>query len=223
MRMRRKKNLEARLDEFSEYLIIPRTGDMDFRNAVNHTDYFDIASIFGNDHPIRLEIGCGKGQFAVEMAKRNPDINFFAVEKFANVLVDACEKLRESGLQNLKFINCSAEYLPSFIEPHTVQRIYLNFSCPFPKKAYASHRLTAPHFLSVYERLLVPHGEIHQKTDNRQLFEFSINNLSEYGYTLKNVTLDLHSSDFEGNIVTEYEKRFSDLGFPIFRLEAYIK
>ena len=101
MRMRRKKNLEARLDEFSEYLIIPRTGDMDFRNAVNHTDYFDIASIFGNDHPIRLEIGCGKGQFAVEMAKRNPDINFFAVEKFANVLVDACEKLRESGLENL--------------------------------------------------------------------------------------------------------------------------
>ena len=105
----------------------------------------------------------------------------------------------------------------------TIERLYLNFSCPFPKKKYENHRLTNKAFLKLYEMMLAPAAEIHQKTDNMHFFEYSIGELSDYGFTIKNVSLDLHNSDFEGNIVTEYEKRFSDLGQPIYRLEAYLK
>ncbi len=223
MRMRRKKNLEEKLEAFGDLLLSLKAEDLNFSNADKYERFIDVPKWFGNTNPLQLEIGCGKGQFAIEIAKRNPDINFIAVEKYANVLVGALEKLKESGLKNLKFLHCSAEYLPSYIKPDSISRIYLNFSCPFPKKSYANHRLTALHFLKIYDRLLVKGGEIHQKTDNMHFFEFSINNLSEYGYTIKNVSLDLHNSDFQGNIVTEYEKKFSDMGMPIYRLEAYIK
>lgn len=223
MRMRRKKNLEDRLLEYRDYMLTLRSEDPDFRHAVDHPNYLNLKELFGNDNPLHLEVGCGKGQFAVELAKQNPDINILAVEKFANVLVDACEKLKECGLKNLIFVRCAAEYLPSFLPENSVDRIYLNFSCPFPKKKYASHRLTAPHFLEVYDRLLKPGCEIHQKTDNTGLFEFSLNSFSDYGFTLKNISLDLHHSDFEGNIMTEYESRFVSMGLPIYRLEAYKK
>lgn len=220
MRMRKKKNLEVRLSAFEDILLVPRTDDRDFRRAAENECYFDIRELFGREAPLVLEIGCGKGTFAVEIAKRNPDKNFLAVEKYANVLVSACERLRAEGIDNLKFVQCSAEYLPSFIRPHTVEMIYLNFSCPFPKKKYASHRLTAECFLKIYDRLLVSGGEVHQKTDNRHFFEFSIEQLSAHGCLIKNVSLDLHAEPVEDNIVTEYEKRFSDLGYPIYRLEA---
>ena len=101
--------------------------------------------------------------------------------------------------------------------------IFLNFSCPFPKKSHASHRLTSPTFLKLYKELLCENGEIHQKTDNQQLFEYSLEQLSQFGFALKNISLDLHNSDFKGNIVTEYEQRFVSLGQPIYRLEAHIK
>lgn len=221
MRMRRKKNLEERLAACDQELITMRSEDPNFANAANYQRYLDLNEIFGNAHPLWLEIGCGKGQFAVELAKRNPDVNILAVEKYANVLVDACEKLRESGLKNLKFFRTSAEYLPSYLPRGSVSRIFLNFSCPYPKKSYANHRLTAPRLISVYDYLLAPGAEIHQKTDNQGFFEFSIESLTACGYALKNVSLDLHNSDFEGNIVTEYEERFSSQGLPIYRLEAY--
>ena len=220
MRMRKKKNLEDKLAACSN-LLIKMTDDRDYRNAANNPEYIDFSELFGNSNPVHLEIGCGKGQFVYEIAKRNPEINYLAVEKSSNVIVSACEKCFE--LPNVRFIKCGAEYLPKYIKPESIERIYLNFSCPFPKKAYVSHRLTAPHFLSIYQRIMSENAEIHQKTDNRGFFEFSIETLSDYGYTLKNVSLDLHNSDFEGNIVTEYEARFSSLGFPIYRLEAYLK
>ncbi len=223
MRMRRKKNLESRLEDCKSILFEIDTEDRNFATAIENKQYLNYAEIFGNSNPVQMEIGCGKGQFICEIAKRNPDINYIAVEKSANVIVQACEKALEAELANVYFIKGGAEYLPCFIPNGTVERLYLNFSCPFPKKKYANHRLTNRTFLCLYEMMLVPQGEIHQKTDNMHFFEYSIGELSDYGFTIKNVTLDLHKSDFEGNIVTEYEKRFSDLGQPIYRLEAYLK
>ncbi len=223
MRMRRKKNLEQRLDDCNSILVSIDNEDKNFNTAIEEKQYLDYKEIFGNENPVQMEIGCGKGQFVYELAQREPDINFIAVEKSANVIVQACEKALELGLENVLFIKGSAEYLPKYIPDGTIERLYLNFSCPFPKKKYANHRLTSKRFLPIYEKMLVKGGEIHQKTDNMHFFEFSIEQLSDYGYTVKNISLDLHNSDFEGNIVTEYEKRFSDLGQPIYRLEAYLK
>ncbi len=224
VRMRRKKHLDERLESCSGYLFTPQMPqDRDFRQASLTPAYLDLAGWFEKDQPLWLEIGCGKGQFAVEIARRHPEVNVLAVEKVANVVVAAAEKGQKEGLPNLRFLQCSAEYLPRYLRPGTVTRLFLNFSCPYPKKRYAGHRLTSPRFLTIYEGLLTPGAEIHQKTDNRPFFEYSIEQLSNFGFTLKNVSLDLHHSDFEGNIVTEYEKRFSDLGQPIYRLEAYLK
>lgn len=220
MRMRKKKNLEARLEEVKEYILHTKCEEKDFEKDVEKS-LFDYEEVFGNSNPVRLEIGCGKGQFICEMAKRNPDVNFIAVEKIKNVIVAACEKAKEEGLTNVKFIAGCAEYLPRFIPENSVELIYLNFSCPFPKAKYARHRLTHRFFLEIYRKLLTEKGEIHQKTDNMHFFEFSLEEYSAAKYTIKNLSLDLHNSGFEGNIVTEYEKRFSDLGQPIYRVEAY--
>lgn len=220
MRMRRKKNLENKLANLNN-LLIKYSEERDYRKAAENPEYMDFYEIFKNNNPVHLEVGCGKGQFVYEIAKRNPDINYLAVEKNDNVIYAACKKCEK--LPNVYFLNSGAEYLPKYIKPDSIGRIYLNFSCPFPKARYASHRLTATHFLKIYDRLMQKGTEIYQKTDNRQFFEFSIEHLSDYGFTLKNISLDLHKSDFEGNIVTEYEARFSSLGFPIYRLEAYLK
>ena len=221
MRMRKKKHLEERLDAVSQNLYIAENENRNFKTAIKEKEYLDLEKIFPRSQPLYLEIGCGKGGFAIEFAKRNPDINLLAVEKSANVIVGACE--RAKGIDNLYFLKCSAEYLEKFLENDSVDRIFLNFSCPFPKKSYASHRLTHKNFLEIYKRLMKNGAQIHQKTDNRQLFEFSLEQLTQSGFSLQNVSLDLHNSDFEGNIMTEYEKRFVDLGQPIFRLEAFIK
>ena len=220
MRMRRKKHLEDRLAACGDMVIYM---DRDDRNyAFKDTKYMlDMKALFGNDNPVIMEIGCGKGQFICELAKRDPQYSYIAVEKSSNVIVDAAERAIAEGITNVRFLRGGAEYLDNYIPEHTAQRLYLNFSCPFPKKSYASHRLTYRGFLKMYERLLIPGGEIHQKTDNMQLFEFSIGEFSQSGWGLKNVSLDLHHSDFEGNIVTEYEQRFSEQGMPIYRLEAY--
>ncbi|MBP3705922.1 MAG: tRNA (guanosine(46)-N7)-methyltransferase TrmB [Clostridia bacterium] len=223
MRMRKKKHLEERLSDVSEYFYISTSDDRNFNTAINDKDYLDLEKWFGKERPLYLEVGCGKGKFAVEFAKTHPEINLLAVEKDPNVIVLACEAAKRENLSNLRFLKCSAEYLERHIKAEAVQRIFLNFSCPYPKKKYASHRLTNHTFLSIYKRLMAPNAEIHQKTDNMHFFEFSIEQFSGNGFALKNVTLDLHNSDFEGNIITEYESRFLALGQPIYRLEAYIK
>ncbi len=223
--MRRKARLDERIAacEASGRLLILNCEDRHFQRAVEEKEYLDFEKLFGSKKPIQLEIGAGKGQFCCELASREPETNIIAVEKSSNVIVDAAEKAIFLGLPNLILLRCDAEYLEKYIPEGSVSRIYLNFSCPFPKKSYAAHRLTHRKFLNIYKRLMAPGAEIHQKTDNREFFEFSIEELSECGFTLKNVSLDLHNSGFEGNIVTEYEKRFSDLGQPIYRLEAYLK
>lgn len=226
MRGRRKKHLEERLEAVSDILYISDSDDRDFRHTAANPDEIDLNRWFEREQPIYLEIGCGKGRFAVEYAKRHPEINLLAVEKTANVIVSACEKAAGERLQNLRFLKCGAEYLERHLKPGTVSRIFLNFSCPFPKKSYAVHRLTHKSFLEIYKRLMKPGAEIHQKTDNMQLFEFSLEQLSTNGFSLKNISLDLHASDSEAvqdNIITEYEQRFIDLGKPIYRLEAYCR
>ena len=222
MRMRKKKNLDARLENVRDYILdLPLGDERDFNKAIEEKSLIDYKEIFGNDNPVRMEIGCGRGQFAMEIAKRHPDVNFIAVEKVLNVIVLACEKAKKEGLTNIKFICGSAEYLPKFIPEKSIELLYLNFSCPYPKARYARHRLTHRFFLDIYRDLLKDGAEIHQKTDNMNFFEFSIAEFAQSGWKIKNVSLDLHNSDFEGNIVTEYEKRFSDLGQPIYRLEAW--
>lgn len=222
MRMRKKKNLEPRLAAVADYLLDASSDDPNAKTAVLVKEYYDYEEIFGNDHPVYLEIGCGKGQFIAELAAREPEHNFIAVEKVSNVIVMAAERAKEAGLTNVKFALCGAEYLPKFIPEQSIAGLYLNFSCPYPKNTYANHRLTNPRFLGIYKELLAPGAEICQKTDNMHFFEYSIEQFTRCGYMLKNISLDLHNSDFEGNIVTEYEQRFSSQGFPIYRLEAWL-
>ncbi|MBO5321450.1 MAG: tRNA (guanosine(46)-N7)-methyltransferase TrmB [Clostridia bacterium] len=222
MRMRKKKYLDKRLEAVSDILYISDFEDRNFNTAIEKKDYIDLENWFGNDKPIHLEIGCGKGRFACEYAKSHPEINLIAVEKSGNVITVGCEMAKAEGINNLRFIKCGAEYLEKFLKEKSVEKIFLNFSCPFPKSGYATHRLTHPRFLEIYKRLMVEGGEIHQKTDNMHFFEFSLECFSKSGFALKNVSLDLHKSDFEGNIMTEYEAKFSSMGFPIYRLEAYV-
>ncbi len=223
MRMRKKKYLDERLAAVESYILDTDREERNFEKSVCIKEYFDFAEIFGNNNPVHLEIGCGKGQFVCEMAKRCPDINFIAVEKEKNVIVAAVEKIQKAELTNVRFIAGCAEYLPRFIPEKSIERIYLNFSCPYPKEKYKKHRLTHSFFLKIYRQLLSENGDIHQKTDNMHFFEFSLQEFSAENYKLENISLDLHNSNFEGNIVTEYEKRFSDLGQPIYRLEAKLK
>lgn len=222
MRMRKKKYLDERLAE-CDNIIKLFSDDRNFLTAIEKKEYIDTQALFGNGNPVVLEVGCGKGKFACELAKQNPDINILAMEKVANVIVAASENAKREGLTNVVFLHGGAEYLEKFIRPESIERIYLNFSCPYPKKSYANHRLTNVRFLKSYEVILKKGAEIHQKTDNMHFFEYSIEQFTGYGFSLKNVSLDLHNSGFEGNIETEYEHRFASQGMPIYRLEAYLK
>ena len=220
MRMRKKKHAAERLAACDKLILPLSEHEADYRKAKDNPAYYDIAEIFGNSNPLHLEIGCGKGQFICELAKRNPDINYIAIEVCDDVAVLACERVKNENLQNVRFMVCGAEYILKYFKESTIERIYLNFSCPYPKARYAKHRLTSPIFLPMYKELLKSGGEIHQKTDNMHFFEYSVERYSELGFKMKKVSLDLHNSGFEGNIVTEYEQRFLDLGQPIYRLEA---
>lgn len=220
MRMRRKKNLDERLAACKEVMLYMQCQNEHANDALSEEFFADSRKIFGNDNPLYLEIGCGKGGFAIEFARQNPDINLIAVEKTPNVLVTGMEEQMKLRLPNLRFCMGQAEYLEHLFHDGTIDRIFLNFSCPFPKNRYAMHRLTHARFLAIYHKIMKENAEIHQKTDNMHFFEFSLEQLSNNGFPLKNISLDLHNSGFEGNIMTEYEKRFTDLGQPIYRLEA---
>lgn len=174
---------------------------------------------FGNQNPIHIEIGMGKGQFLAGLAQQNPNINYIGIEKFTSVLLRGSEKMSTLDLNNVRLINIDALELKEIFDNGEINQIYLNFSDPWPKNAHAKRRLTSERFLPLYKDILVKDGEIHFKTDNRSLFEYSLESLNNNGLLLKNICLDLHKSDFEGNIMTEYEERFSQFG-PIYRLEA---
>lgn len=220
MRMKRKKNLDERIAASSDYLTIMKNESLNYNDAVKEDHLIEFTKLFGNDKPVVLEIGSGKGQFGCEYARRNPQQNMLCVERNRNVLILAIDRARAMGLDNIRFLCGTAEYLPSYIDENSVEEIYLNFSCPFPKHRHIAHRLTNPRFLKIYKKILKPDGVIYQKTDNMHFFEYSIEQFSACGFKLSNISLDLHNSDFEGNIVTEYENKFASRGFPIYRLEA---
>ncbi len=179
--------------------------------------------LFGNDNPIHIEIGTGKGQFLTSMSLLNPNINYIAIERQTNVIVSALKKGREKGVgKNIVFFVADVKELLNYFEEDEIERIYINFCDPWPnKKKWAKRRLTHKNFLNLYEKLFKNGGEIFFKTDNTLLFEFSLNEIAEKGWKLKNISLDLHNSSFEGNVKTEYEEKFSGKGMPIYRLEAY--
>ena len=178
--------------------------------------------LFGNDNPIRIEIGCGKGDFIVGTAAKEPDINFLAVEKVSDVLVIAAEKVKNSGLSNVRVCCVDAKELEEIFPEGSIDRIYLNFSDPWPKARHEKRRLTYRTFLAIYKKILKKDGAIHFKTDNRGLFDFSLEEFKEFGMRMEKLTFDLHNSEYmEGNVMTEYEKRFSSMGVPINRVECY--
>lgn len=178
-------------------------------------------SLFQNDNPIHIEIGCGKGQFMSTLAKRNPDINYVAIEKYDSVLLRCLEKIENEEIPNLKLTIIDAMSITNYFDKEEVDRIYLNFSDPWPKNAHSKRRLTSPQFLEGYSHILASNGEIHQKTDNRHLFEFSLEMFNANNWSLSNISLDLHKDEekYPDNIQTEFEEKWSKLG-PIYRLEA---
>ncbi|UPM54985.1 tRNA (guanosine(46)-N7)-methyltransferase TrmB [Gottfriedia acidiceleris] len=176
--------------------------------------------VFQNDQPIHIEVGTGRGRFMVGMAKANPHINYIGIEKYTSVISDALDKLIEAEVPNLKLLNVDAQKLTDFFEDGEIDRVYLNFSDPWPKVRHEKRRLTYKTFLKMYQQILKNDGEIHFKTDNQDLFEFSIMSMANYGMTMHFLSLDLHNSDFEGNIMTEYEEKFSSKGNRIYRVEA---
>ena len=223
MRPRKIRNLTSRRENCSDLRIPYTLESFDFRTDEENEKFFNLQEIFGRQAPVVMEIGCGKGQFACEYAKRDPDKNILAIECVPTVLVEACERVKNEGIENIRFLEMKAEYLPLFIKEKTICEIYLNFSTPFPKSRHESHRLTSKGFLDIYKNLLCDDGFIAQKTDSQGFFEYSLESFSQNGFVLSEISLDLHKSDFEGNIVTEYEQKFVDMGLPIHRLVAKLK
>jgi len=177
------------------------------------------SEIFGNDKPIYLEIGCGKGRFISQNALLNPDINFIGVERQETIVATAARSVG-NDCDNVFLIHGDVENILDFFEPGEIKRLYINFCDPWPKKKWYKRRLTYRDFLEKYKILFGEKGEIFFKTDNTILFESSLNEFCGNGWLLSNISLDLHNSDFEGNIMTEYEEKFSNKGFNIYRLEA---
>ena len=174
--------------------------------------------VFGNNNPIYIEIGMGKGNFIIENAKRYPDINFIGIEKYDSVIVRAIQKSNELELNNLKIVRMDAKKMEEVFDKE-IDTIYLNFSDPWPKDRHAKRRLTSPIFLSIYDKIFKDKCKIIMKTDNNHLFEYSLNSLEEYGYKIiyKTDNLDVLNED---NIMTEYEERFYKLGIKINKLIA---
>lgn len=209
MRLRNKPWANDKLAQYPQYVV---TSPEHLKGSWN--------SVFEKKQPLHIEVGTGRGRFITGMAKANPHINYLGIELMPSVIVTALDLVIEAELPNLKLLNANAADLTEFFAKGEVDRLYLNFSDPWPKNRHEKRRLTYKTFLKQYEDILINQGEIHFKTDNQGLFEYSLKSFSEYGLLLKWVSLDLHNSDFEGNIMTEYEEKFSQKGNRIYRSEV---
>ena len=213
MRRRNVKNVEVRIEAAKKNVI---QSGKDYKGKW-HT-------LFGNDNPIYLEIGMGKGDFIIEHAKTNPNINYIGLEKFASVLIQASDKLNDEHLSNLYLLLVDAEELDEIFDENEISQIYLNFSDPWPKARHAKRRLTSSKFLKNYQTILKDEGTIEFKTDNRELFEYSIVSMNNYGMNFLDLTFDLHHRDPELYIIkTEYEKKFMAKGNPIYFIKSSFK
>ena len=177
--------------------------------------------LFGNNNPIHIEVGMGKGRFITDLASSNPDINYIGIEKYSSVLVRAIEKRETLEINNLYFIRMDAEELCNIFEENEISKIYLNFSDPWPKDRHAKRRLTSKEFFARYDKVLVKDGVVEFKTDNNMLFDFSLEQIPMANWEIVDFTRDLHHSPMnEGNIMTEYEEKFSSKGNNINKLIA---
>lgn len=212
MRVRKRKGAEEHLANHPQYVIL----EPEAAKGKWH-------ELFGNDNPIHIEVGSGKGAFITGMAQQNPDINYIGIDIQLSVLSYALDKVLASGAENVKLLRVDGSVLTNYFADGEVDMMYLNFSDPWPKSRHEKRRLTYKTFLDTYKQILPENGEIHFKTDNRGLFEYSLTSFSQYGMVLNKVWLDLHASDYEGNVMTEYERKFSEKGQLIYRVEAQFK
>lgn len=183
------------------------------------------ASVFPEKQPLHIEVGMGKGRFLMDMARLHPEVNYIGIEMYDSVLLRALQKMEElteqgEGLSNLFFMRVDARLLPEIFAAGEVSRVYLNFSDPWPKARHAKRRLTSREFLARYDEILVPDGIVEFKTDNRELFEFSLEEVGETKWRLLAHTFDLHNNEemMQGNVMTEYEEKFSSMGNPICKM-----
>lgn len=209
MRMRKKKNLDSR---FAACAPVMAAAPESLRGAWR--------GLFGNENPLHVEIGCGKGRFVLGMAEKFPDVNFVAIEREEGALIMATERAMQRIPENVRFLSYDAAALREIFAPGEVDLIYLNFSDPWPPNRQRKRRLTYRAFLDVYNDILTQKGALYFKTDNQRLFEWSLSEICAYGWLLQNISLDLHNAGFEDNVMTEYEERFSLQGSRIYRLEA---
>lgn len=193
-------------------------------DGANGSDYKGLwkKNIFKNNNPVHIEIGMGKGQFITTLASMNPDINYIGIEKYSSVLIRALDKRETLETDNLMFLRMDAEDINDFFAPDEIDRIYLNFSDPWPKDRHAKRRLTSRQFLERYDKILINDGYVQFKTDNRPLFDFSLEEVKEAGWILDEYTFDLHKNGpAPNNVMTEYEEKFYNLGNPICKLIAH--
>jgi tRNA (guanine-N7-)-methyltransferase len=210
MRLRRKPGIREEMMTYPK--LVPQNAEQ--YKGKWHT-------FFGNDNPIHVELGTGKGNFITTLAEQNPDVNFFGVELQAEVLIKAVKKAEAKGLTNIAFLWINIRELDNYFAPGEVDKFYLNFSDPWPKKRHAKRRLTDSSFLNVYKEILKTDGCIQLKTDNEILFEYSLNQFAQELFLLKEITFDLHNSEYaEGNVMTEYEAKFVERGMKIYRCVA---
>ncbi|GGL42434.1 tRNA (guanosine(46)-N7)-methyltransferase TrmB [Sporolactobacillus putidus] len=209
MRVRHKPWAKGKLNRYSDIVI---HSPKDYSG-----EWYDV---FHREAPLNVEIGTGKGQFIVGMAKKHPDENFIGIELHESILVSALQKCLDAEAENVRLINADARGLTELFAEDEVDSIYLNFCDPWPKNRHEKRRLTYQTFLAQYEYVLKNQGIVYFKTDNRGLFEYSLESFSRYGFILQNISLDLHQSQFPDNVMTEYEEKFSAKGQRIYRCEA---
>jgi len=225
MRLRRKPWVDEALEEYKDIVVIKeipygtygkpdqeRTNVHEYRKGHWH-------EVFGRNAPLHVELGTGKGKFITQLAEENPEINFIGIEAQQDVLYYAALKAREKNLTNVRLLVFDINQVLDIFAPGEVDRFYINFCDPWPKARHARRRLTHANFLDKYRLLLAKGGEIFFKTDNRPLFDFSLEQFAACNLEVNQVTFDLHKSDYQGNVMTEYETKFSGMGTSINRCE----